>query len=117
MKRVTFKIPEDWKNELDERADEAGDSRSEVLRKIVDDALHTPEDDGEQERLRREVEELQTEVERLKNEKRQILEQREENQELVEYVEAEKSLVEEQAERKQAPVWQRAKWWVMGTPE
>ncbi|WP_433633991.1 ribbon-helix-helix protein, CopG family [Halomicrococcus sp. NG-SE-24] len=58
MKRVTFKIPEDWKRELDERADEAGDSRSEVLRKIVDDALHTPEDDGEQERLRREVEGL-----------------------------------------------------------
>jgi hypothetical protein len=37
--------------------------------------------------------------------------------ELVEFVEAEKSLVEKREERRSAPAWKRAKWWVFGRDE
>lgn len=56
------------------------------------------------------VDELKTEVERLKNEKRLILEQQEEATELQRYVE------EEQTYRN-AGLRTRTKWWLFGKPE
>jgi hypothetical protein len=37
--------------------------------------------------------------------------------ELVEYVERERAAVERREERRQAPIWQRWKWYVFGAPD
>lgn len=64
------------------------ESRSAAVRWFIDeyDVVQS-----EYEQLNTKYEELQTEVDRLKNEKQTIVEQREENTELVEYVEQEKT--------------------------
>lgn len=36
--------------------------------------------------------------------------------ELVEYVEQERKLDQQRAQRRQAPAWRRAKWWLLGEP-
>ncbi|WP_227380509.1 hypothetical protein [Haladaptatus halobius] len=59
------------------------------------------------ERLQQEHDELQTEVERLRREKRQVLAQREENQELKRYVEDELSWREQ-------TLATRLRWWIFG---
>lgn len=58
-----------------------------------------------------EAEALEQENERLRREKRLILEQREEHTELVRAVESERSLAERKAS---AGVLTRAKWWLVG---
>lgn len=68
---------------------------------------------SELERLQGETEQLREENERLDREKRMILQQREEKQQLVEYVETERAI----AERKEhAHLLKRAKWWLTGVP-
>ena len=37
--------------------------------------------------------------------------------ELVEYVERERSMQEQERERRNAPAWRRAKWWLLGRSE
>ena len=64
---------------MEAEAEDAGESRSAHLRDVVESRNEHGED---AERLREEVGELRTNVERLRNDKRQILAQREENQEL-----------------------------------
>lgn len=66
-----------------------------------------------------EYDELERENERLHRERRQILDQRDEHQELVAYVEEERELQRRREEREQrreqrrnAPVWRRAKRWI-----
>jgi Arc/MetJ-type ribon-helix-helix transcriptional regulator len=109
MKRVSVKLDEARVNELDEIASDDGVSRSEVIRTLLDDALNTHDD--EVNKLREKIDELETELERVHREKRQILEQREENTELVKYVEEERSLSRQKA---QAGIATRAKWWLFG---
>lgn len=100
MQQITLRIREDTLEALEEEAEERGVSRSEHIRDILDS--------------RDDVEDLQTEVERLRREKRQILEQREEATELVRYVEDE---LERRERRDTAPVWTRARWWLLGREE
>lgn len=104
MKPTTVTLRESDLSLLDELSGDSGgyESRSEAVRAIIDG--HS------------EVNELQTQVERLQREKRMILEQREENQELVSYVQREKAMQERREERTQANVIRRAWWWVAGTP-
>ncbi|SIR97259.1 hypothetical protein SAMN05421858_4871 [Haladaptatus litoreus] len=86
----------------------------------VEDELETVRDEYEneldtvRERYEERLTEKDREIDRLKNEKRTILAQREENKELVEYVEQEKSLQERRIERQDAPIWKRMKWWITG---
>lgn len=67
------------------------------------------------------TEELRQEVERLNRERRQLLEQRDENQELVEFASETISVLKRREDRSEiirtAPVWRRALWWVFGEPE
>ena len=81
-------------------------SRSEAIRELVDRGF--------------EYEELERENERLKNEKQTILNQRNENKELVEYLRRERELQLEERERRrdreQQPVWVRLRQWVLGKP-
>ena len=104
MKPTTVTLRESDLSLLNELSGDSGayESRSEAIRAIIDG--HS------------EANELQTQVERLQREKRMILEQREENQELVSYVQREKAMQERREERTQANVIRRAWWWVAGTP-
>ena len=79
-------------------------SRSEAIRELVDRGF--------------EYEEIQSENERLRNEKQTILNQRNENKELVEYLQREREIQvqerEQRQERRKQPVWLRLRDWVFG---
>ncbi|MDG5821840.1 ribbon-helix-helix protein, CopG family [Natronococcus sp. A-GB7] len=107
-----MKLDESRVENLDSIAEDDGVSRSEVIRDLLDDALNTADDERVQE-LEQRIHDLETELERVHREKRQILEQREEHQELVKAVQSEQSLAEKKA---QAGAFTRAKWWLTGMP-
>jgi predicted nuclease with TOPRIM domain len=84
------------------------DSRSEAFRRLIAEYDETRR---EYDRLKSEYEELQTELEAVKNERNTLIRDREEKQELVKYVEHERS--NEQRWR-QAGLLTKAKWSLFG---
>jgi Arc/MetJ-type ribon-helix-helix transcriptional regulator len=95
MEPVTVSIEESHTDLLDELSTEGGPctNRSEAMRMIIDQYT--------------EQNELAQEVERLTRERRQLLEQREEHDELVRYV------ADELSYREQG-LLTRARWWLFG---
>jgi Arc/MetJ-type ribon-helix-helix transcriptional regulator len=98
MPRVTVSVSEEDKQYLKEKSGDSGEyeSMSAVMRDCI--SAH------------KRVDELETEVERLQNEKQTLIQDRQERSQLVEYVE------EEQTYR-QASLPTRAKWWLFGKPD
>jgi TolA-binding protein len=135
MNPTTLRLPENTLNTLADEAEERGLSRSEYIREIIYDRH---EDDRLHDRLRadyqrqiadyeakisdyeKRIVDLETENERIRNEKRLILEQREENTELVEYVEEQRELTKYQERRQRllddANILRRWKWKLTGVP-
>ena len=105
MPRLTITITEDQADLLEELSSEDGryESKSAAVRKFIQA--------GEK------VSELQQENERLHRERRQLLDQREERNELVRYAEGQREQDQRTRERRQQPVWTRAWWWLTGEPE
>lgn len=97
MKQITLRIDEDLLDRLEAEADDRGVSRSEHIRKLLEDV----------DELQERVEDLERDVDRLTRERRHLLEQREEHQELVRYVDEERSW-------RDAGLTTRAKWWLFG---
>ncbi|EMA55684.1 ribbon-helix-helix protein, CopG family [Halococcus salifodinae] len=131
MTQISFRLDDELLSELDAEADDRDVPRSKHMRDTLESRERRRELENEVERLREEltavrdqaadveeltkqVEELERENERLQRERRQLLEQREEHTELVRYAEQQRSVVERREERRDAPVWRRAKWWVLG---
>jgi TolA-binding protein len=117
MEQITLRIPEDALESLEGEATDADVSRSEHLRDVLTSHIEHGGMESHPERVREleaRIEELEQEVERLRREKRLILEQRTEHNELIEYVEHERSLQERREDRLDAPVWKRGYWWVFG---
>lgn len=124
MEQITVRIPADVLDELEAEADEHDRSRSEHVRDVID-SRNDPDADVERLReriaeleatrdeLQDAVDDLERDAERLQNEKRLILEDREEKQELVRYVEAERT---EQQRWRQAGLTTRLKWRITGMP-
>jgi len=115
MEQITLRIPSDTLEEAEAEAEEQGVSRAEILR----DAIESRDESREEVReLRDRVDELETKAERLEREKRLILEEREERQELVAFAETEMSLAERrdrrEREREQAGIVTRTKWALFG---
>ena len=111
MKRLTVSLEPEQIDRLDAIQDEHDvDSRSAALRRLFQeyDELQAEYDD-----LMNEYEEVQTELERARRERRQLLEQREEHQELARYVEDERTA--EQRWR-QASLATRLRWRLTGMP-
>jgi len=101
MQQITVRLSEDLIAELDSEAENGDyDSRADRIRDVLES--------------RGEVDELQTEVERLQRERRQILEQRSENQELVRFAEQQQTVLERQEARRSRPIWTRAYKYVFG---
>jgi Arc/MetJ-type ribon-helix-helix transcriptional regulator len=102
MQRVTVTLePEQLETISDVQEEGKAESKSEAVRHIIQ----------RYEEQQQEYEELHTEYERVKNEKKTIIEQREENTELVEYVEREKDMQERYRE---AGIMTKAKWAIFG---
>ena len=118
METITLKIEADTRDALDDEAEEHGfQSRSAYLRDIIDrrdeaSALRS-EYEAEIEKLEDELDELETELDRVKNEKRLLLEEREEKKELVRYVEQERTVEQRWRE---AGFGKRMKWRLFGMP-
>ena len=100
MNPIASRVPEDVDAGIEGYADENDVNKSDAIRELLSRGL--------------EYEDLRSENERLRNEKRTLINQREEHGELVEYVEGEREIQQRREERRDAPVWRRAKWWVFG---
>lgn len=97
MEQITVRLEPDVIAELDEEAADRGDSRAEYIRHVIDS--------------RHDVEELQTEVDRLHRELAAANRRVGEHQELVRYVEDERSA---EQRRRKAGLLTRSKWWLFG---
>jgi metal-responsive CopG/Arc/MetJ family transcriptional regulator len=103
MDKLTVRIPEGLTDEI-ERIQSADDvSQSEAVRRLL--------------RRGSEYDRIREERDRYERQYQQLVDHREEHTELVEYVEQERSLQERRERRQSAPVWKRAKWWLLGTPD
>lgn len=111
MEQITLRLSENTLTEVETEAEEADVPRSKVLRDAIE-SRHEHEEELND--LREEVDELRTDVERLRNEKRALIDDREERADLVAFAEQEKELKELEREARSAPVWTRAKWWIVG---
>ena len=100
MEPHTIRMPEDLLEELAEEAEERDISRAKYIRSLL--------------RQRTEYEELRSENERLRRKLQATNSRQEDVGELVEYVEKERRLQQRREERRDAPAWRRAKWWLLG---
>lgn len=105
MPRYSVTLPEEQGELIEDLAgeEEPASSKSEAVRMLIEDAQRVSEVEEENERLRRE--------------RRQLLEQREEHTDLVRYADAEREQAELERERRKQPVWTRLRWWVYGEPD
>jgi Arc/MetJ-type ribon-helix-helix transcriptional regulator len=105
MPRITVSLSEERASQIEDFAGRAGphDSKSEVVRSFISRA--------------EEADELEAENDRLRRERRQLLEQREEHGELVRYADEQREQERRRRRRQKQPVWTRAKWWVLGEPD
>lgn len=100
MENLPAKVPEELLDEIEEYAADRHDgNRSEAVRELLRRGL--------------EYDEIETDRDRLERQYRQLIERQEEHQELVEYVETERTIEEK---RRRAGVVTRAKWWLRGMP-
>ena len=111
MQRITVSLESEQIHRLDELQDEHDvDSRSAALRRLF---AEYEEIQKEYEELMSEYEEVQTELERARRERRQLLEQREEHQELAKYVKSERTAEQRWRE---ASLTTRLRWRLTGMP-
>ena len=96
---------------------EAGENNAEAIRNALrhgrEQAERVASLEAEAEQLRDRVAELEAERDRLQAEKQQLLEQREQTTELVEYVEQERAV---ERQWREAGLATRMKWRVLGMP-
>ena len=107
MERLTIRVPEDLSAAIEERAETEDVSDSAAAR----DLLRRGTEYGN---LQRELEQTEARVEDLRRQLQEATAGGRDVDELVEYVEGEMAKQERDRERRDAPVWRRAKWWVFG---
>jgi len=102
MTRLTVSVDDEKAEVIEKLSSDSGpyDSKSEAMRACISAYDR--------------VQELERENERLRREKRAIIEQRDEHRELVEYVEGERELQRMERQRRNAPIWRRIRWLVLG---
>jgi hypothetical protein len=107
MESVSTRLDNETHQYVRETADERDVSQAEVLRELIEKGV--------------EYDDLERENERLQNRVRKLIDTREEHDELVEYVEEERLDRQRERDRREqrrsAPAWRRAKWWLLGTPD
>lgn len=103
MERLTIRVPEDLSAAIEERSDTEDISESEAVRRLLQHGT--------------EYESIKTERDRLERQLAAQNSRQDDVSELVEYVESEMTKQKRDRERRDAPVWRRAKWWVFGRTE
>lgn len=111
MPRITVNISEDLFNKIEDHHEKEYENRSEKVRDLLKDGLNHEETVRE---FEEQIRDLEEQIDRLENEKRKLIQKREENQELVKFVEEQKSVIQQEKEIKNKPVWKRAKYWILG---
>ena len=103
MQPVSSRLDADTLRMVDDTALENDESRAEAIRRLVARGL--------------EYDDLQREITRLENEKRTLIAEREEHQELVRFAESQRELAEYERERQKRGVFTRFVWWLRGQPD
>jgi metal-responsive CopG/Arc/MetJ family transcriptional regulator len=93
MEQITIRIQEEFLESIESGASEHNESRSEHIRDLLRKGM--------------ECGDVRRDHDRLENQLAQVIEQRDEHQELVQYVNEEQSW-------RSAPIWKRGKWWLLG---
>jgi len=103
--RLTITLPEDMNARIAELSGDEGpyESKSEAVRELI--------------RQGERLEEVERERDRLEEKLAAANSRGDDVGELVEYVEHERTIREQERERRRAPIWKRAKWWVLGEPD
>ena len=117
MKRVSLRLPEQALEEVEQYESDHDVSRSQALRELVESALADERGQDVDERLqsvRAELEEKENKITELRNQLQAVNSRERDVDELVEYVEEERQLQQRREERRDAPAWTRAKWWLFG---
>lgn len=109
-KTVTVRMEEDVVETLEQEAEQREMTRSEYLREIIDER-HRADD------LVDDVEQAEAKVDDLRRQLATVRAREDDVDELVAYVEEEKSLQEREQERKNAPAWTRFRYWLFGYDE
>lgn len=100
MDQITARVETELVEEIDRRASEQDVSKSEVVRTLLE--------------MGTEYEDLENERDRLRNQLQAMSRRQEEHSDLVTYVEEEREV---RRRREHAPIWERARWWILGRPE
>ena len=100
MPHLSLRVSSDLLDALDAEAEDEGVSRSDYIRNTLEN--------------RDRVEELERENERLRRQLRATNSRERNVDEIVTYVEEERRLQQRREERRDAPLWTRAKWWLFG---
>jgi hypothetical protein len=103
MEHVATRVPEDIHAEIREIQDVNDCSQSEAVRELLRRGV-------EHDRLQRERDSLQNQLNTLAGKERAV-------EELVRTREREESIEARREERRNAPAWRRAKWWLFGRAE
>lgn len=114
MKALTFKVPEDEKERLEDEADEADMTLSALLREVVATRNESDELEGE-------IEDLENRIDELRDQLAAANTRIDASNELVEYVEQERGLQSRREWREQqqarAGLGTRLKWSLVGMPD
>lgn len=104
--RLTITITDEQDALLNEKTGDCGkyESKSEAVRSFIQRG----------EEATRRIDALENENERLRRQLQARNAREDDVTELVEYVEQERTLRERREERRDAPAWTRAKWWLLG---
>jgi hypothetical protein len=105
--RATVRLDEDLASHVESVRQDDETSDAEAVRECVRRSQRLDDLEGE-------LVEVRQELDRARRERRQLLAEREEKKELARYVEDERTRAQE---REQAPVWRRARWWLLGKGE
>ena len=107
MERLTIRVPADLAAIIEEWADADDVSESEAARQLLRRGT-------EYEDLQRELEQTEARVEDLRRQLQQANADDRDVDEIVAYVDEERAMQQRERERRDAPLWTRAKWYVFG---
>jgi hypothetical protein len=105
--RVTVRLNDSLASHVDAVRHDDETSDAEAVRECIRRSL-------ELDAVRDDLDRAEARVDELENQLAAVQERQEQHDELVEYVEEEKSIQQRREERRQAPAWRRAKWWLFG---
>ena len=100
MPQISARVSEELADQIEAYSDETGEAKSETIRTLLQQGLEYEDVENENERLRAQLAAANQRIDA--------------SNELVEYVEEERSIARQRA---QASVFTRMKWWLAGMPD